>query len=231
VSDRADKSERLRRGIEALPAIERVRAAAGDRALYLVGGAVRDILLGRSTSDLDFVVEGDSGDAAAIAERIAPGHVAHEQFGTASVDLDGVRIDIAMARTETYPSPGALPEVHPATLAEDLGRRDFTINAMAVALDGAGELIDPHGGEADLEAGLLRVLHERSFIDDPTRALRAARYAARFGFSLDPGTERLLRAADLGAVSRYRLDAEMGRLEAEEDAGVALELARSWGLA
>ncbi len=118
----------------------------------------------------------------------------------------------------------------PASLADDLGRRDFSINAMAIQLAGPAELIDPHGGRADLDAGLLRVLHPASFVDDPTRALRAARYAARLGLSLDPETEALLRATDLGTISDDRRRAELLRLGGEDEAVRGFELLISWGL-
>jgi tRNA nucleotidyltransferase (CCA-adding enzyme) len=116
-----------------------------------------------------------------------------------------------------------------ASIEADLGRRDFTINAMAVPLDGEGRLIDPQGGREDLERRLLRVLHERSFADDPTRAVRAARYASRFGFTLAPATDRLLRQADLSTVSAERRRAELERLAAEPTGRVGLGLLAGWG--
>jgi tRNA nucleotidyltransferase (CCA-adding enzyme) len=146
------------------------------------------------------------------------------------VRLDHHEVDIAAARSETYAAPGALPEVAPALLADDLRRRDFTVNAMAVPLSGPAELIDPHGGRADLDAGLLRVLHPASFLDDPTRAVRAARYAARLGLSLEPETETRLRATDLGTISDDRRRAELLRLAAEDEAVRGLELLVGWGL-
>ena len=139
-------------------------------------------------------------------------------------------IDLARARAEAYPLPGALPEVRPAGLADDLARRDFTINAVAVALAEPGELIDPHGGIADLRSGLLRVLHDASFRDDPTRALRAARYSARLGFEIDDRTLELLRAADLETVSADRVAAELAQDRGRTGARGALELVRDWGL-
>lgn len=219
---------RLSEALEgAYPELAAVREAA-TAPVYLVGGAVRDLLLGRGRADIDLVVE---GDAAELAGRLGAAAVEHERFGTAKVRLDGHELDIAGARSETYPAPGALPVVTPAASVErDLARRDFTINAMALPLAGPAELIDPHGGEADLAAGLLRVLHAGSFADDPTRALRAARYAARFGFALEPGTERLLRAADLGTVSADRRRAELLRLAAEDTAPRGFELLAGWGL-
>lgn len=213
--------------LDAYPELDAVRETAGDVPVYLVGGAVRDLLLGRGRADLDLVVE---GDAAALADRLGAEPVEHERFATAKVRLDGHEVDIATARAETYARPGALPDVKPAGLEEDLARRDFTINAMALPLWGEPELIDPRRGYADLENGVLRVLHAGSFADDPTRALRAARYAARFDFALEPGTEERLRAADLRTVSTERRDAELLRLAGEDAAIRAFELLAEWGL-
>jgi tRNA nucleotidyltransferase (CCA-adding enzyme) len=210
------------------PELDAVRAAAGEEPAYLVGGAVRDLLLGRERTDVDLVVV---GDAAALAARLGAEPKEHERFATAKVELDGHEVDIATARTETYERPGALPDVEPAKdIESDLGRRDFTINAMAMPLRGDPSLIDPYGGRADLDAGLLRVLHPRSFADDPTRALRAARYAARFGFRPEPETEALLRQADLDTVSAERRRAELLRLAAEADAPRGFEQLAEWGL-
>jgi tRNA nucleotidyltransferase (CCA-adding enzyme) len=217
--------EALRR---AHPELDAVRRAAGEDRVYLVGGAVRDLLLGRERTDVDLVVV---GDAAGLAARLGAETTEHERFATAKAMLDGHEVDVASARTETYPEPGALPEVAPAPdIESDLARRDFTINAIALPLQGEPELIDPHGGRADLEAGVLRVLHRLSFEDDPTRALRAARYAARFGFELEPETEELLRRADLGTVSAERRMAELSRLAAEPTAPRGFELLSQWGL-
>src|SRR5262245_7821418 len=166
--DAAQLSARLKQ----LAGIELLEDLAEKVPAYLVGGAVRDLLLGRDRTDLDVAIEGD-----VAALEGAPGFVLEREghFLTGKLQLGHSEIDIAQARAETYPGPGALPEVKPASIGEDLARRDFTINAMAVPLAGKTELIDPHGGLADLSDGVLRVLHERSFIDDPTRALRAAR--------------------------------------------------------
>ena len=196
--------------------------------VYLVGGAVRDLLLGRGRADIDLVVE---GDAAAFAARFGAEVTSHERFGTAKVSFAGHELDVASARSETYAHPGALPEVQiGARLDEDLARRDFTINAMAIPLHGDLELIDPYGGEADLVTKRLRVLHPRSFVDDPTRAIRAARYAARFGFELEPETADLLRWADLGTVSAERREAELLRLAGEGEAVRGFGLLAEWGL-
>jgi tRNA nucleotidyltransferase (CCA-adding enzyme) len=151
-------------------------------------------------------------------------------FLTGRLEQGDVKIDVAQARAESYPAPGALPEVRPASISEDLARRDFTVNALAFPLSGDRQLVDPHGGLDDLRAGVLRILHEGSFADDPTRALRAARYAARFGFQLEPETERLLREADLSTVSEDRIDNELRRIAAEGDPAAPLRLLVEWGV-
>jgi tRNA nucleotidyltransferase (CCA-adding enzyme) len=226
MSDEQPKESLAEAVRSAYPELRAVREAATD-PVYLVGGAVRDLLLGHGRSDLDLVVV---GDAAALARTLGAEALEHERFATAKVRLDGHVVDIASARTESYPVPGALPEVTPATGIEaDLARRDFTVNAMAFPLAGDA-LIDPFGGRADLDAGLLRVLHPRSFADDPTRALRAARYAARFGFDLEGGTEELLRGADLATVSAERRQAELLRLAAADEAPRGFGLLAEWGL-
>jgi len=209
------------------PELETVRAAA-RQPVYLVGGAVRDLLLGRERADVDLMVE---GDATALAAALGGANSEHDRFGAVKVDVEGHEVDIVGARTETYERPGALPTVTPATqIEEDLARRDFTINAMAIPLQGESRLLDPHGGRGDLEQGLLRVLHDRSFIDDPTRAIRAARYASRFGFELEPKTEELLRGTDLTTVSADRRRTELERLAAEENAWAGFELLGEWGV-
>jgi tRNA nucleotidyltransferase (CCA-adding enzyme) len=210
------------------PELAAMRVAGGED-VYLVGGAVRDLLLGRGRADIDVVVRGDPAE---LLSRLGAEPVAeHERFATAKVDLDGHRVDVAAARTETYPRPGALPVVTPAPGIEaDLARRDFTINAMAIPLAGEPVLIDPHGGRADLERGELRILHPGSFVDDPTRAIRAARYASRFGFDPEPATLELLRASELDTVSAERRRAELERLGGEATAPQGLGLLVDWGL-
>src|SRR5918994_4949551 len=208
MSEREIEPQALAERLAALPGLQELREAAAGLPAYLVGGAVRDLLLGEARADLDVAVEGEIGS---LTEALGGELVEHERFATASVRVGGLHVDIARARAETYPSPGALPEVRPAPIADDLARRDFTINAMAVPLAGEPDLIDPHGGLADLREGLMRVLHELSFIDDPTRALRAARYAARLGFGLEPGTRAQLAEADLETVSQDRGVGELGK--------------------
>ncbi len=167
--------------------------------IYVVGGTVRDMLLDRPRGDLDLVVE---GDAVLLVQALAAVHggtlVSYAPFGTATWTLpNGVALDFIMARRESYPQPAALPQVEPSSLADDLFRRDFTVNAMAIGLNVPydGQLIDMYGGLADLYDHLLRVLHDESFIDDPTRILRAVRFAARLGFQLEPHTRALAVAA------------------------------------
>src|SRR6187399_1791526 len=201
--------------VQMYPELALVREVAGD-PVYLVGGAVRDLLLGRGRADIDLVVE---GDASALAGRLGADVISHERFGTAKVRLDGHEVDIAGARSESYPHPGALPVIAAGVdLADDLRRRDFTINAMAIPLLGEPRLIDPHGGRGDLARGQLRVLHDDSFADDPTRAIRAARYAARFGLALEQHTAELLGKTDLDTVSADRREAELLRLAGEGSA-------------
>src|SRR4051812_23346550 len=138
--------DRIAERLRDLPGLDRVREAAGEMPVYLVGGAVRDLLLGRERTDLDVAVE---GDAAALGRRLGGEIREHQRFSTATVSLDGLEVDLATARSEHYARRGALPEVRPAAIAEDLARRDFTVNAMAVALAGDPRLIDPHGGARD----------------------------------------------------------------------------------
>ncbi len=223
-----DHSESIAEALEHMhPELAPLRDAGTD-PVYLVGGAVRDLLLGRGRVDIDVVVE---GDAAALAERLGAEVTSHERFGTAKARLNGHEVDIASARAESYPHPGALPVVEPkAELAADLRRRDFTINAMAIPLHGEPRLIDPHGGEADLASRRLRILHDGSFADDPTRAIRAARYAARFGFAIEEHTAGLLQGADLNTVSADRREAELLRLAGEEQAARGFALLAEWGL-
>ena len=216
-------SERLAQ----LHGLVQIREAAESTQVYLVGGAVRDLLLGNRRVDVDVAVQ---GEIEGLVRRLGGTSIVHERFSTASVEVDGLTVDLATARSETYATPGALPDVAPAELTADLGRRDFTVNAMAIPLQGEPRLIDPSGGLADLEAGLLRVLHAASFVDDPTRALRAARYAARLGFELETDTERLVRQTDLETVSADRIDVELLKLCAEPEAASALELLARWGL-
>jgi tRNA nucleotidyltransferase (CCA-adding enzyme) len=217
-----------------LAALRRI-AASGPR-IFLVGGVVREALRTRepiTTPDLDVVVEGDAGRVArALAEAVgaAPGRglVEHARFMTASVTTAaGARVDVATARSERYEAPGALPRVLPAAIGQDLGRRDFTVNAMAVDLGAeAFDVLDPYGGRWALARRRLRVLHPLSFVEDPTRIFRAARYATRLGFALDDWTTRALRLglarAPYPALSGQRLQAELALIAREVRPGAAL---------
>jgi tRNA nucleotidyltransferase (CCA-adding enzyme) len=164
--------------------------------LYLVGGVVRDLLLGYPNFDLDLVVEGDALILAQqVAETTEARLVTHPRFGTAKLKHRDFTLDVASARREIYSRPGALPTVSPGTIEDDLFRRDFSINAMAISLlpTDYGELIDPYHGRADLERHVIRILHPRSFIDDATRILRAIRYEQRLRFRLETQTAQLLQ--------------------------------------
>ena len=216
------------------------------QAVHAVGGFVRDLLLARAGArvpDLDLVVE---GDGIAFGRRLAEetgGHlVVHAAFGTASLEggttPDGTRIgrvDIASARRERYGMPGALPDVSPASIDEDLGRRDFSVNAMSIALAPSawGRLLDPFGGQRDLAARRLRVLHPLSLVEDPTRIVRGARYAARLGLKPDADFKRALalvwRAGEYPALSGQRLYAELDLVMDEADPWAGLGLLLDWG--
>ena len=232
--------------------LARIGELAAERGLnaYAVGGCVRDWWLGRLANvDVDVTVEGP-GPAPALA-KVGPGITlaraaaevlggsltAHEQFGTATLaapaGFGAGRVDFATCRRETYAKPAAYPRVIAGTLEDDLFRRDFTINAMASALHPArfGALTDPFGGAGDLAARRLRILHDRSFLDDPTRILRGVRFLARFRLRWEPGTRRrageALRAGALSWLNPGRLQRELDRLLAEPDPVACLdELAR-----
>jgi len=196
--------------IEAIGAI----AAHQDQHLYLVGGAVRDLLLERETFDLDLAVDGDAIGLAQLLANTTQGRLTvHARFRTASLRWKEWRIDLATIRSETYDRPGALPRVKPGSLADDLFRRDFTINAMAIKLSPGryGELVDLYGGREDLEQGLIRILHEKSFTDDATRIWRALRYEQRLDFQIEPGTLGLLNrdTAMLDSISGDRIRHEL----------------------
>ncbi|OAT86553.1 CBS domain-containing protein [Desulfotomaculum copahuensis] len=195
--------------------------------LYGAGGVVRDIILGVKNLDVDLVVEGDGiALAGALAGEYNARVRAHHNFGTAEVIFPaGFKIDVATARVEFYEYPAALPRVESSSLRQDLYRRDFTFNAMAVALndDRFGDLIDYFGGQEDLQYGLVRVLYNLSFIEDPTRILRAVRFEQRYHFNLESQTGRLLREAVrrevLARVSRERLWDELMHIMNEPEAG------------
>jgi tRNA nucleotidyltransferase (CCA-adding enzyme) len=167
----------------------------GER-LYLVGGVVRDLILGQATLDLDLVVEGNGIELAHRLQEINHGELTlHPRFISATLKWDQWSVDVATARTETYARPAALPDISPSTIDHDLSRRDFSINAMAVRLNPGeyGKLLDPHDGRSDLREKLVRVLYQKSFIDDPTRIWRGLRYEQRLDFRLEKETLYLLK--------------------------------------
>ncbi|MFI4994052.1 MAG: hypothetical protein ACHQCH_10615 [Solirubrobacterales bacterium] len=200
--------------------------AAAYEGVHLVGGAVRDLLLRERPRELDVLVE---GEIEPLLLALGGEAVTHDRFGTASVSLEDARIDVARARRERYPHPGGLPVVEPASVAEDLLRRDFTVNGIAVRIDAgrAGEVHAAPGALEDLAAGRLRVLHDASFIDDPTRLLRLARYETRLGFVVEDHTAALAARAlgdkALDTVSGARIGAELRLGLAEDSALGALQ--------
>jgi tRNA nucleotidyltransferase (CCA-adding enzyme) len=222
LTDELARLERLQPVFEAVAAV-----SEPFEGVYLVGGTVRDILLGERSFDVDIAVEGDAiALAQALADALGGRVRAHRKFGTAVVIYGAEeRVDVVTARTEFYDAPAALPTVEHASIREDLFRRDFTINAMAISLKGAdlGRLVDPFGGRRDLEAKTIRVLHNLSFIDDPTRIFRAIRYENRYGFRMDDHTVRLARGCIemglVGDLSSARLRDELEALLEEGEVG------------
>lgn len=230
--------EELRERIRALAGMDQILSAVeGLPHIYLVGGAIRDLLRGAPVVDIDLAVEGDGPRTAKeLARRLGGDVVPHDRFGTAKVRTPSLEFDVAATRAETYSEPGALPDVTPADLEAYLSRRDFSVNAMAAALQGdeLGHLLDPHGGLADLDARVIRILHDRSFIDDPTRLLRAVRYEVRLDFSMDEPTEELAREAvrrkALGTVSGPRIRDELLELLGEHAAPRGIERMAELGM-
>ena len=204
------------------------RSANGGLPCYLVGGPVRDRLLDLPLQDLDVSVEGDATELAAeLAEELGAKLIVHRRFGTATLKLAGDQVDLVTARKEVYSRPGALPKVSPGALTDDLARRDFSINALALPMRATESgVIDPHGGLNDMANGIVRTLRRTSFFDDPTRMLRAVRYEQRLGFDLDNSTLSDLSdavcAGVMTAVSGDRCRRELDRVLNETDPGKAL---------
>lgn len=220
------------RGLGATAAIAASAAGAGGD-VYVVGGTVRDLLLGRAPADIDLAIDGELSE---LAATLGAATEAPTRFGTLSLTRDGLRYDLGRTRTERYSHPGALPDVTPAAIDADLNRRDFTVNAMALGLAGprTGELIAPDGALADLHAGRLAVLHEQSFRDDPTRLMRLARYSARLAFKPAPQTLALARAAvksdAIETISLARAGNELRLLAGEPDPAAAFAAVADLGL-
>jgi len=232
----------LSRETDALLACVLAAAESRDLGIYAVGGPVRDLLLGKPIRDVDLLVEG--GDAAALATLAAPPDarvMPHDRFGTVQLRVGSASIDLAGSRRETYAHGGALPRVEPGSLEEDLARRDFSVNALALPLSRTAkrahpEIVDLADGLADLAGRQLRILHPRSFHDDPTRALRAARLGPRLGFSLTRGSRSALRDAlrdgVFGRVSGDRLRREWVKIFDDAQLGLdpsaVLRLLSGW---
>lgn len=217
--------DKLPREIKSLIQLASSIASSNNMSIYLVGGCVRDLLLRVKNLDLDIVVEGDGiSFAEDFADKLKARLIRHRRFGTATVTLDsGLKVDIATSRRELYPKPASLPQVLSGTLKDDLRRRDFTINAMAINISGRdfGSLIDLFNGKDDLHHKKIRVLHNLSFIDDPTRILRAIRFKERYNFKIESKTLGLLREAVrikmLDKVEPQRLRDELILILKEED--------------
>jgi len=218
------------------------QAAAINMSCYIVGGFVRDLLLGRPVNDFDIVVEGEAIKLGNMLLKKFGGRLTvHKKFYTCIWHLPETwhlvpdTLDIITARSESYEFPGALPNVKPSTIQDDIRRRDFTVNAVAVRLDGDqfGELFDPLNGQRDLEGGLIRVLHPRSFMDDPTRIFRAIRYEQRYGFKLEPDTVKLIDRGALEVLSKLsgeRIRHEFDLILQEENSGRLLLRADRLGI-
>jgi len=232
----SDRLEQRLAGVRLSVLRELSQLAAGFGIdLYLVGGSVRDVLANAPLTDIDIMA---TGNPERLVESIRDRRNATVRkasaFGTWSLTVRGVDVDLATARRETYERPGALPTVFPGTILDDLARRDFSINAMAISLgeDSWGTLLDPHDGVTDLSRGVIRVLHDRSFEDDATRILRAIRYACRLDFRLESCTATLLERS-LPYVSRIspdRVRHEIERIFQEEHAGKMIEMAGKLGV-
>jgi tRNA nucleotidyltransferase (CCA-adding enzyme) len=224
--------------LEALPAsvkhvLETAQNSVREGNLYLVGGLVRDVLLGQTEhlQDIDLVVEGARAiDVAATLQKILGGTPqCHDSFGTCTLRIGDILIDIVTARREHYDPPGTLPVVTFSTMRDDLARRDFSINALALRLlPKPLELLDFHAGLTDLRAKKLRVLHGRSFLDDPTRIVRGARLAGRLGFTWEEQTrgaiDGALAAPTLSNVSKDRIKQELGLTLSEPEVTPGLEM-------
>ena len=196
---------------------------------------MRDILMGASNLDIDIALEGDSN---IFIERYAAAKGAkltkHDKFGTATLNVNGLRLDFSMTRTESYASAGVLPVVKPGNIVDDMRRRDITINAMALSIseNDFGALIDTHGGSADLASKNIRILHDNSLVDDPTRIPRAIRYEQRFEFTIEPHTLALLqRDMDgLGNITGDRVRHELEKIFQEKRPELSLERAQDLGV-
>ena len=225
-------------GIVGSHAFEIVRRIAidDDWKVYLVGGPVRDVILGQDISDLDFGIEGDAlSFSRIIAQELDGDVIAHPQFMTTSVIAPDIKIDLATSRKETYTGDGMLPQVVPGSVSDDLARRDFSINAMAIPLwEEHPKLLDPYGGLIDLNARLIRVLHGKSFNEDPTRMFRAIKYESRLGFSISSDSLSMMFSAveneAMSMVSGARIRRELELIFSEPTALAIISRAQTLGL-
>jgi tRNA nucleotidyltransferase (CCA-adding enzyme) len=199
--------------------------------VYIVGGPVRDKMLGIPDHDMDFVVEGDGIEFSEVLNKTIKGKLTtYRAFGTATIEIKRKRIDVVTARKEIYKHPAAYPTVKPGSIKDDLFRRDFTINAMALTVnkENFGKLVDFYEGQKDLRKGVIRVLHDKSFMDDPTRIFRAVRFSVRLGFKIEPHTKKLMKDAVkdrlLGEVNVGRIRKEIELFLKEKDPKKCLEM-------
>jgi tRNA nucleotidyltransferase (CCA-adding enzyme) len=206
-------------------ALEHLIAFCAARGIpaYAVGGTIRDVLLDRDVGDVDLAFEGDA-EWIAVSAFLDTRPKRHQDFKTATVVFDSTRLDLVTARSETYAHPGALPKVEAGSIVDDMRRRDFSVNAIALRLDGEPALIDPCGGIDDLRARRIRVLHDGSFRDDATRIFRAFRYAARLGLAIEPHTSELIEHGIqyVHTIGGERLRRELELLLGDEPPGGAL---------
>jgi len=212
-------------------------AELNNYRIYIVGGAVRDYFMSIKPIDVDVVIEGNGLKIAElISAKFGLPLVRHERFITATIKIDGYEVDFSTARKEVYKKPAALPDVVPATIEEDLQRRDFTINAIAISLNKKDYLkvIDPFNGLIDIQNKIIRVLHDKSFVDDPTRVFRAIRYMSRFGFNIEQHTEQLIFKAlkdnTFGGLTSSRIFNEFKLLFSEKEPGICLKNLRKYHL-
>ena len=227
---------RIDRGLQTLLKTISRQAGLNKMRVYLVGGIVRDLILDRQNLDVDIVVEGDAFSLAkTLPSRWKKDLVAYREFMTVTMRLpDGWRVDLATARQETYAHSGALPQVAAGSIQQDLFRRDFTINALAVSInkDSWGQVVDLYDGLSDLRKGIVRILHALSFVDDPTRILRAVRFEQRFGFALERKTGQLLTQAlknrVVDNVKPARYFAEFRKILSEERPSNSLRRLYQW---
>ena len=225
-------------GLVGSHAFEIVRRIAVDDEwkVYLVGGPVRDVILGQDINDLDFGIEGDALSFSRVIARELDGEVIdHPQFMTTSVIAPDIKIDLATSRKETYTGHGMLPQVVPGSVSDDLARRDFSINAMAIPLwQEHPKLLDPYGGLIDLNARLIRVLHGKSFNEDPTRLFRAIKYESRLGFSIATDSLSMMFSAVenevMSMVSGARIRRELELIFSEPTALAIISRSQALGL-